>query len=189
MERAQRLPKWRSTRRAWLLRLVRGQLRDLRRRRADRQTAAEAPGDRNIAQSSPGPTRRSTRAIPTWPPKKWLRAAFERILAGGKTSNVTRAGIHADGCSRMRIYNCFITHKAPQTGRRVDYGKTGAAGIKHWIEDRFQIDIPKHDPRVIAIKDRIDAEYAADRISAISDQEMEAWIRKEFGDSLPPARI
>jgi len=109
----------------------------------------------------------------------------------GKDFNVTRAGIHADGLLKNEeIYNCFDTHKLLKRAVGVAItDKTGAAGIKHWIEDRFQIDIPKHDPRVIAIKDRIDAEYAADRISAISDQEMEAWIRKEFGDSLPPARI
>jgi hypothetical protein len=66
--------------------------------------------------------------------------------------------------------------------------KTGAAGIKHWIEAHYEIDIPKHDPRVTRIKDQIDAEYAADRVSAISDEEMFQWVRDAFGGNLPPAR-
>jgi len=66
--------------------------------------------------------------------------------------------------------------------------KSGAAGVKHFIEQRYEITIAKHDPRVLAIKERIDGEYAADRVSAISDQEMEAWIVEAFGDDLPPRR-
>jgi hypothetical protein len=66
--------------------------------------------------------------------------------------------------------------------------KTGAAGVKHWVEVRFNIDISKHDPRITQIKDRLDAEYAADRVSAISDEEMFEWVKDAFGDSLPPRR-
>ena len=64
--------------------------------------------------------------------------------------------------------------------------KTGAAGIKHWIETHYEIEIPKHDPRVTWIKDKIDAEYAADRISAISDDEMHQWVREAFENHVPP---
>ena len=63
--------------------------------------------------------------------------------------------------------------------------KTGAAGIKHWIETRYEITIPKHDPRVTRIKDQIDAEYAADRVSMISDEEMHQWVREAFGGDVP----
>ena len=66
--------------------------------------------------------------------------------------------------------------------------KTGAAGIKHWIEAHYQIEIGKHDARVTRIKDMVDAEYTADRVSAISDDEMFEWTRQAFGDSLPPIR-
>jgi hypothetical protein len=66
--------------------------------------------------------------------------------------------------------------------------KTGAAGIKHWIESRFQIEIAKHDPRVTKIKDKIDAEYAADRVSAISDDEMFDLVRQAFNNNLPPLK-
>jgi isopropylmalate/homocitrate/citramalate synthase len=108
----------------------------------------------------------------------------------GKDFNVTRAGIHADGLLKnQEIYNCFDTGKLLK--RPVDVAitdKTGAAGIKHWIEARFKIDIPKHDPRVVKVKNNIDAEYAADRVSAISDQEMFGWVEEAFENKLPDRR-
>jgi len=108
----------------------------------------------------------------------------------GKDFNVTRAGIHADGLLKNEeIYNCFDTQtllKRPIGVAITD--KTGAAGIKHWIEVRYEIEIPKHDPRVTKIKDRIDAEYAADRVSAISDDEMLQWVHEAFDNKLPPSR-
>ena len=80
----------------------------------------------------------------------------------GRDFNVTRAGIHADGLLKNEeIYNCFDTNKL--LNRPVEVAitdKTGAAGIKHWIESRFQMEIMKHDPRVIKIRDRIASEYA-----------------------------
>ncbi len=108
----------------------------------------------------------------------------------GKDFNVTRAGIHADGLLKNEeIYNCFDTKKLLKREIGVAItDKTGAAGIKHYIEDRYEIEIPKHDPRVGAIKDKIDAEYSADRVASISDAEMEAWINEVFGDELPPKR-
>jgi isopropylmalate/homocitrate/citramalate synthase len=108
----------------------------------------------------------------------------------GTEFNVTRAGIHADGLLKNEeIYNCFDTQALLNRPAGVAItDKTGAAGIKHWIDARFQVDIPKHDPRVTRIKDRIDAEYAADRVSSISDEEMHQWVREAFGADLPPAR-
>jgi len=35
------------------------------------------------------------------------------------------------------------------------------------------------------LKDEIDVEYRADRVSAVSDEEMVAWILDAFGDDLP----
>ena len=108
----------------------------------------------------------------------------------GSGFNVTRAGIHADGLLKNEeIYNCFDTEKL--LNRPVDVAitdKSGAAGIKHWLERRYDIEIPKHDPHVMKIKDKIDAEYTADRVSAISDKEMTAWTEEVFGDKLPPLR-
>jgi isopropylmalate/homocitrate/citramalate synthase len=108
----------------------------------------------------------------------------------GKDFNVTRAGIHADGLLKNEeIYNCFDTGKL--LNRPVGVAitdKSGAAGIKHFIEDHFEIEIAKHDPKVIEIKNRIDAEYAAERISAISEDEMLEWTREAFGEDVPPLR-
>jgi isopropylmalate/homocitrate/citramalate synthase len=108
----------------------------------------------------------------------------------GRDFNVTRAGIHADGLLKdEEIYNCFDTKKLlnrPVSVAITD--KSGAAGIKHWIESVFDIEISKHNPHITRIKDRIDAEYSADRVSAISDEEMFAWVRETFGDDLPPLR-
>jgi len=108
----------------------------------------------------------------------------------GKDFNVTRAGIHADGLLKNEeIYNCFDTQKLLSRPIGVAItDKTGAAGIKHWIEARYDIEIPKHDPRITQIKDRIDAEYAADRVSMISDEEMFKWTREAFSGNLPPLR-
>ncbi|MFH1718215.1 MAG: 2-isopropylmalate synthase [Planctomycetota bacterium] len=108
----------------------------------------------------------------------------------GRDFNVTRAGIHADGLLKNEeIYNCFDTQKLLKRPVGVAItDKTGAAGIKHWIEARYETEIPKHDLRVTKIKDKIDAEYAADRVSAISDDEMFRWAREAFGKDLPPLK-
>ncbi len=108
----------------------------------------------------------------------------------GRDFNVTRAGIHADGLLKNEeIYNCFDTDKLLKRPIGVAItDKTGAAGIKHWIEAHYEIQIAKHDPRVIKIKDRIDAEYAASRVSSISDDEMFGWVRDAFGADAPPLK-
>ena len=71
---------------------------------------------------------------------------------------------------------------------RRDRGIATTWTIKHWIESRYRIEIAKQDPRVLKIKDRIDAEYAVDRVSAISDQEMAQWVKEAFGSQMPPVR-
>ena len=108
----------------------------------------------------------------------------------GRDFNVTRAGIHADGLLKNEeIYNCFDTNKLLRRPIGVAItDKTGAAGIKHWVEAHYEIQIAKHDPRIVKIKDRIDAEYAADRVSSISDDEMFQWVQEAFADDLPPRK-
>ncbi len=108
----------------------------------------------------------------------------------GRDFNVTRAGIHADGLLKNEeIYNCFDTDKLLKRPIGVAItDKTGAAGIKHWVEAHYDIQIAKHDPRIVAVKDRIDSEYAADRVSVISDDEMFAWVAEVFADDLPARR-
>jgi len=108
----------------------------------------------------------------------------------GRDFNVTRAGIHADGLLKNEeIYSCFNTEKLLNRSVSVAItDKSGAAGVKHWIESRYEIKIPKHNPRITKIKNRIDAEYSANRVSVISDEEMFEWVRGTFGDDIPPLR-
>ena len=101
----------------------------------------------------------------------------------GRDFNVTRAGIHADGLLKSEeIYNCFDTQRI--LSRPVGVAitdKSGAAGIKHWIDSRYGLDVTKDDPRLLAIKDKVDAEYEAGRTSTISEEEMTAWYEEAFG--------
>ena len=101
----------------------------------------------------------------------------------GQDFNVTRAGIHADGLLKNEeIYNCFDTQLI--LGRAAGVAitdKSGAAGIKHWLEANYDIDVPKDDSRLLTIKDRIDAEYEAGRTSTIAEEEMQAWFKASFG--------
>jgi isopropylmalate/homocitrate/citramalate synthase len=108
----------------------------------------------------------------------------------GEGFNVTRAGIHADGLLKNEeIYNCFDTLKLLNKPVKVAItDKSGLAGIKHWIEARYEIEIPKHDPHIAKIKNKIDAEYSANRASAISEEEMFKWVREAFGENIPPLR-
>ncbi len=100
----------------------------------------------------------------------------------GRDFNVTRAGIHADGLLKSEeIYNPFDTEKI--LNRPVGVAitdKSGAAGIKHWIEQRYHVDVAKDDPRLLAIKDRVDAEYEAGRNSTVTDEEMAQWYQESF---------
>ena len=102
----------------------------------------------------------------------------------GRDFNTTSAGIHADGLTKSEeIYSAFDTHKVlnrPCGVRITD--KSGAAGIKHWIDSHFRLDVAKDDSRLLKIRDRVDAEYEAGRTTTISDEEMHAWYAEAFGE-------
>ncbi len=103
----------------------------------------------------------------------------------GRDFNVTRAGVHADGLLKSEeIYNCFDTQRllARTAGVSIT-DKSGAAGIKHWIEQHFDLDVAKDDSRLLAIRDRVETEYEAGRTTAVSDDEMLAWYKEAFGNS------
>ena len=101
----------------------------------------------------------------------------------GRDFNTTRAGIHADGLLKNEeIYNCFDTAKILNRPPGVVItDKSGAAGIKHWLETRYDIDVAKDDARLLAIRDRVDVEYETGRTTAISNEEMNAWYKEAFG--------
>ncbi len=101
----------------------------------------------------------------------------------GRDFNTTRAGIHADGLTKSEeIYNCFDTEKILNRLPGVAItDKSGAAGIKHWIETYCHVKVPKDDSRLLAIRDRVEGEYEGGRTTSISDEEMHAWYRELFG--------
>jgi len=102
----------------------------------------------------------------------------------GRDFNTTRAGIHADGLLKnQEVYSAFDTQKILRRPISVAItDKSGAAGIKHWIETHYGIDVPKDDARLLSIRDKVDDEYEAGRTTAISDDEMHRWYRNAFGE-------
>jgi len=102
----------------------------------------------------------------------------------GRDFNTTRAGIHADGLIKSEeIYNCFDTEGILNRPIGVAItDKSGAAGVKHWIDGFYGTNLPKDDPRLQAIREKVDAEYDAGRTTSISDEEMHAWYHEVFGE-------
>ncbi len=101
----------------------------------------------------------------------------------GSDFNTTRAGIHADGLTKNEeIYNIFNTEKYLKRPCKVAVSNTsGLAGIAYWIQSNYPekaAGLRKDHPAVIEIKDVVDAEYASGRTTTISDEEMNAMLRK-----------
>ncbi|CDG37640.1 pyruvate carboxyltransferase [Acetivibrio thermocellus BC1] len=102
----------------------------------------------------------------------------------GKHFNVTQAGIHADGLLKdEEIYNIFDTVKLLNRPVGVAINQTsGLAGIAHWINSHFGLEgakrIDKRDERVVKIKEWVDEQYKAGRVTSIGDDELEEVIRK-----------
>jgi citrate (Re)-synthase len=101
----------------------------------------------------------------------------------GADFNTTRAGIHTDGLIKSQeIYTAFDTERILNRSVGVVItDKAGAAGIKHWIDGRYGINIAKDDERLVRIRDLVAAEYEAGRTTAISDEEMARWCEESFG--------
>ena len=108
----------------------------------------------------------------------------------GSSFNVTRAGIHADGLMKdEQIYNIFNTAKLLNRKPSVMIGKSsGLAGIAYWINENYGLTqsqcVTKHDPLVVALKDRIDEEYAGGRQTSLSVHELEEMIEQLSGGAL-----
>lgn len=92
----------------------------------------------------------------------------------GKSFNLTRAGIHADGLLKdEEIYNIFDTDKVLNRPVTVAVSNTsGAAGIAMWLKENKNMKVGKSDPIVKHIKEWVDAQYEHGRISAIADEEL-----------------
>ena len=101
----------------------------------------------------------------------------------GKNFNVTQAGIHADGLLKdEEIYNIFDTAKLLNRPVGVAINQTsGLAGIAHWVNDYLGINqsdqaLQKSDPRLAVLKDWIDTQYDAGRVTAFGDEELAELI-------------
>jgi isopropylmalate/homocitrate/citramalate synthase len=111
----------------------------------------------------------------------------ENYPFAGRAFNVTRAGIHAGGLRQdERIYNLF----APETllgrpPRVMITDKSGADGITHWVNAYFGL---RGGERISKIKVHRLARWVIDqyevegRLTAISDQELEAKTRELMPD-------
>ena len=105
----------------------------------------------------------------------------------GRSFNVTRAGIHADGLLKdEEIYNIFDTKKILNRPAAVLIGKTsGLAGIAYWINENYRLTaaeaVDKRDPVVLALKEWIDKEYEGGRQTSLSTAELEEKIEELSG--------
>lgn len=96
----------------------------------------------------------------------------------GTHFNVTSAGIHADGMLKNEeIYNIFDTEKILGRAARVSVtDKSGIAGIAHWVNLylglRPEVALDKRHPGLVLINDWVRDQYAAGRVTSISDYEM-----------------
>jgi len=105
----------------------------------------------------------------------------------GRAFNTTRAGIHADGLRQdERIYNILDTEKLLGRPPRVAItDKSGADGVAHWVNEFFGL---KGEDRINKIRIHrlarwvIDQYERQDRLTAISDQELEAKAKEFFPD-------
>ncbi|MCP4613636.1 MAG: 2-isopropylmalate synthase [Planctomycetes bacterium] len=105
----------------------------------------------------------------------------------GRSFNTTRAGIHADGLRQAeQIYNIFDTEKLLARPPRVAItDKSGTDGVVHWINEFFGL---KGEERINKIKIHKIARWVIDqydehgRLTAISDQELEAKVKELMPD-------
>ncbi|MBR5372836.1 MAG: 2-isopropylmalate synthase, partial [Oscillospiraceae bacterium] len=97
----------------------------------------------------------------------------------GRSFNVTRAGIHADGLMKdEEIYNIFDTTTILNRPPLVSVSaSSGLAGIACWINNFYRLSgsraIDKKNPAVAKIKEWIDREYENGRVTVISDDELQ----------------
>lgn len=102
----------------------------------------------------------------------------------GRSFNVTRAGIHADGMMKdEEIYNIFNTEKLLSRPAAVAVSATsGLAGIACWLNRFYHLrgddKVGKNAPLVAALKAWVDAQYAAGRTTSISDEELDRETRR-----------
>ncbi len=102
----------------------------------------------------------------------------------GAQSHVTAAGIHLDGLRKdAEIYSIFDTERL--LGRPPGVlvtDKAGAAGVALWLERELRVPtgaLAKDDPRVAGLLAWVEAQYAAGRVTAVSDGELREALRPQ----------
>ncbi len=106
----------------------------------------------------------------------------------GTHFNVTKAGIHADGIMKdEKIYNIFDTGKILKRPADVAItDKSGVAGITFWINSRLNLPddkkLSKDNPSVLKIKEWVEEQFAAGRVSDISEEEMWGLVKQFLPD-------
>ena len=95
------------------------------------------------------------------------------------------AGIHTDGLIKSEeIYTAFDTQRILNRPVGVVItDKCGAAGIKHWLDNHYGLNVSKDDVRLTEILERVTDEYDTGRTTAISDNEMRHWYKEVFDRS------
>ncbi len=100
----------------------------------------------------------------------------------GRSFNVTRAGIHADGLMKdEEIYNIFNTKKLLNRPATVLIGpNSGLAGIAYWVNENYQLTaneaVTKQDELVVKLKEWVDEQYAGGRVATLSVNEIEKKV-------------
>jgi isopropylmalate/homocitrate/citramalate synthase len=108
-----------------------------------------------------------------------------RLPLVGADFNVTRAGIHADGLIKdEEIYNPFDSGRLLGRPARVAItDKSGAAGLLMWIRDHrpaLARGLTKQDERVRRLSEAVTDEYAAGRVTSLSDAEVGELVDRTF---------
>ncbi len=109
---------------------------------------------------------------------------WDKMPFVGRDFNVTQAGIHADGMLKdPEIYNIFDTGKLLKSPPSVTISTTsGLAGIAMWMTGYLKSETPisKNDPRVLKLKEWVDAQYEAGRVTTIGKSEL-ADVAEQMG--------
>ena len=108
----------------------------------------------------------------------------------GRSFNVTRAGIHADGLLKdEEIYNIFNTEKILNRPANVAVSKnSGLAGIAYWLNKNYGLkgekELSKHSKLVEEMKAWVDSQYEDGRTTALSQNELESKAEELSGGIL-----
>jgi isopropylmalate/homocitrate/citramalate synthase len=113
----------------------------------------------------------------------------------GSDFNLTRAGIHADGLLKNEeIYNIFDTTQLLNRPPAVAVtDKSGLAGIAHWVNSYLKLppdrQISKTHPGLVKMKDWVDEQYAGDRVTSISDEELVTLAKQHLPEYFPAEAV